>query len=241
MCYNISAKSSKETLEKRFKAKLKNGATITPHFYLNGFNNPKIPVISSVNSEVIHKYHWGLIPSFCNTTKDAKDTMSKTLNAKSETIFALPSFKHSIIEKRCLVLVDGFYEWRTIGKQKYPYYIHTKDNEPFAFGGIYNDWVNKETGEIINTFSIITTEANPLMAKIHNVKLRMPFILPKAVENDWLNQNLNENQINELMKPNNETPLFAHTISKLITNKNENPDTEKVQGYFEYPELAMFD
>ena len=241
MCYNISAKSSKETLEKRFKAKIAASVNLTPHFYLSGFNHPKMAIISSVQPTVIQNYQWGLIPSFCNTTKDAKDMMSKTLNAKSETIFALPSFKHSIIEKRCLILVDGFYEWRTIGKQKYPYYIYTNDNEPFAFGGIYNDWINKETGEIINTFSIITTEANPLMAKIHNVKLRMPFVLPKAIEKDWLNPNLNENQINELMKLNTETPLFAHTISKLITNKNENPDTKKVQHYFEYPELAMFD
>lgn len=140
-----------------------------------------------------------------------------------------------------MVLVDGFYEWRTIGKQKYPYYIHTKDNEPFAFSGIYNDWVNKDNGEIINTFSIITTEANPLMAKIHNVKLCMPLILPKEIEQDWLNPNLNENQIKELMKPLDENRLEAHTISKLITNRNDNPDKIEVQIPSEYPELAMFD
>ena len=118
---------------------------------------------------------------------------------------------------------------------------YSKNNEPFAFGGIYNDWVNKDTGEIINTFSIITTEANPLLAKIHNVKLRMPLILPKEVEKDWLNQNLVEKEIQELMKPLEETQLSAHTISKLITNRNENPDKEEIQHHFEYPELAMFD
>ncbi len=241
MCYNISAKKESQELEKRFKVKVVEGVNVTPHFYLSGFNHPKTPVISSIKPDVIQTFHWGLIPSFCQTIKDAKDMMTKTLNAKSETVFSLPSFKNSIREKRCMVLVDGFYEWRTIGKQKYPYYIHTKDNEPFAFGGIYNDWVNKETGEIINTFSIITTEANTLMAKIHNVKLRMPLILTREIEQDWLNPNLNENQINELMKPLDEGRLEAHTISKLITNRNENPDKIEVQAPFEYPELAMFD
>ena len=241
MCYNISAKKQPQELEKRFKVKIAEGVSVSPHFYLSGFNHPKMPVISSVQPTLIQNYQWGLIPSFCQTMKDAKDMMTKTLNAKSETVFSLPSFKNSIIEKRCLILVDGFYEWRTIGKQKYPYYIYTKDNEPFAFGGIYNDWVNKETGEIINTFSIITTEANPLMAKIHNLKLRMPLILSKETEQDWLNLNLNEIQINELMKPFDENKMEAHTISKLITNQRENPDKIEVQLPYEYPELAMYD
>ena len=241
MCYNISTKIKLEELEKRFGADIAEGETISPHYYLSGFNHPKTPVICSMKPNIIHNYHWGLIPAFCKTVKDAKEMMIKTLNARSETVFSLPSFRNSIKEKRCLVLVDGFYEWRTIGKQKYPYYIHTKDNEPFAFGGIYNDWVNKETGEIINSFSIITTSANPLMEKIHNVKLRMPLMLPKEIEKNWLNPNLNENEITELMKPFDETQMEGYTISKLITNRNENPDKPEIQQPFEYPELAMFD
>jgi putative SOS response-associated peptidase YedK len=240
MCYNISAKKTPQELEKRFDATVANGETISPHYYVSGFNHFKTPVIASVEPNAIHSYHWGLIPAFCKDIKGAKDMMIKTLNAKSETIFALPSFKNSIRQKRCMVLVDGFYEWRTIGKLKYPYFIQLKNKEAFAFGGIYNDWVNKDTGEIINTFSIITTEANPLLAKIHNVKLRMPLILPKEIERDWLNPNLSENEIIELMKPFDENEMEAHTISKLLTNRNENPDKSEVQEPFEYPELALF-
>ena len=166
---------------------------------------------------------------------------AKTLNAKSETVFTLPSFKNSIREKRCLILVDGFYEWRTIGKQKYPYFIHYKNAEVFAMGGIYNDWLNKETGKIESTFSVITTPANAIMSKIHNQKLRMPFILPSGLERHWLNANLNDNEIIELMQPLPEEQLVANTISKLITNKNKNPDTAEVQLQFEYPELEFFD
>lgn len=241
MCYNISIKKSPEELEKRFKAKVAKGVNISEHFYLNGFNHPKIPVISSIDPTVIDAYNWGLVPHFCQTEKDAKEMMAKTLNAKSETVFALPSFKNSIRQKRCMVLTDGFYEWRTIGKLKYPYFIQLKSKEAFAFGGIYNDWVNKDTGEIINSFSIITTPANPLMAKIHNIKQRMPLILLKEIEKDWLNLNLNEKEISEIMKPFDENQMEAYTISKLITNRNENPDKLEIQQSFEYPELAMFD
>jgi putative SOS response-associated peptidase YedK len=241
MCYNISAIKKLKKLEERFDAELAEGETISEHYYLNGFNHPKVAVISSVTPNFIHSYHWGLIPSFCKTVKDANEMRTKTLNAKSETIFALPSFKNSIRQKRCLVLTDGFYEWRTIGKLKYPYFIQMKNKEAFAFGGIFNDWVNKETGEIINTFSIITTEANPLMAKIHNVKLRMPLILPRELEKEWLNPNLNETEIADLMNPFDENQMQGHTISKLITNRNENPDKPEIQQPFEYPELAMYD
>ena len=108
-------------------------------------------------------------------------------------------------------------------------------------GGIYNDWLNKETGKIESTFSVITTPANAIMSKIHNQKLRMPFILPNGLERHWLNANLNDNEIIELMQPLPEEQLVANTISKLITNKNKNPDTAEVQLQFEYPELDFFE
>ena len=93
MCYNISAKKLPQELEKRFKVKVAEGETISPHYYLSGFNHPKIAVISSAEPNVIQNYHWGLIPAFCKTVKDAKEMRIKTLNAKSETVFSLPSFR----------------------------------------------------------------------------------------------------------------------------------------------------
>jgi putative SOS response-associated peptidase YedK len=241
MCYNVSTKKVSKETEKQFKAKIDPAVTVPSNYYVSGFTQPLVPVISTLNPELITAFNWGLIPDFCKTDLDAKDMQLKTLNAKSETVFTLPSFKNSIREKRCLVIVDGFYEWRTIGKQKYPYFIHYKDSEVFAMGGIFNDWVNKQTGEQTKTFSIITTPANELMGKIHNAKMRMPFILPKGTERDWLNLNLKDNEIVDLMKPIAEGELEAHTISKLITNKNKNPDTAEVQLAFEYPELAFID
>ncbi|MHB8402051.1 MAG: SOS response-associated peptidase family protein [Bacteroidia bacterium] len=82
---------------------------------------------------------------------------------------------------------------------------------------------------------------NPLMAEIHNLKLRMPFILPKEIERDWLDNDLNEKEIAAMIKPFDENQREAFTISTRITNRNENPDQAEVQYLFEYPELAMFD
>jgi putative SOS response-associated peptidase YedK len=241
MCYNVSTKKISKETEKQFKSKIDPTIELPSKYYLSGFTQPLVPVISAIQPNIITAYNWGLIPDFCKTDLDAKDMQLKTLNAKSETVFTLPSFKNSIREKRCLVIVDGFYEWRTIGKQKYPYFIQYKDGETFAMGGIFNDWVNRHTGEQTHTFSIITTPANALMSKIHNDKLRMPFILPKGLEQNWLNQNLTDNEIIELMKPIANEELKAHTISKLITNKNKNQDAPEVQLAFEYPELEFMD
>lgn len=241
MCYNVSTKKISKETEKQFKSKIDTSSVLPSHYYLSGFTHPLVPVISAMQPELITAFNWGIIPDFCKTQKEAKEMQAKTLNAKSETVFTLPSFKNSIRDKRCLVLVDGFYEWRTIGKQKYPYFIHYNDHEIFAMGGIYNDWLNKETGIIEHTFSIITTPANAIMSKIHNEKLRMPFILPKGLEKNWLDANLKDNEIVDFIQPLPDGQLVAHTISKLITNKNKNPDTAEVQLQFEYPELEFFD
>ena len=98
------------------------------------------------------------------------------------------SFRSSL-NNRCLVLSDGFYEWQWLddkGKQKLKFLITRPNEEAFAFAGLWNDWVDKSTGEIIKTYTIITTAANELMAKIHNNKKRMPFILSNEIEEAWL-------------------------------------------------------
>ena len=110
-------------------------------------------------------------------------------DAKIETLAQKPSFKDAI-NNRCLVLSSGFFEWQwrdSKGKEKRKYLIKPTEEEIFAFAGIWSEWTNPETGEKQKTYSIITTEANELMSEIHNTKKRMPVILPKENEYDWLN------------------------------------------------------
>ena len=235
MCYNVSVKSGKEVFTARFEAEMPEN--IAPYYHVSGFLHPKLPVIRSDNKGLIQHNSWGLIPSWIKDGEQAGEMAKITLNAKAETIFEKPSFKNSIKKNRCLVLVDGFYEWKTVGKNKYPHFIYLKDKEPFTLGGIYSDWVNKETGEIIKTFSIITTEANPLMAKIHNSKKRMPLIIDRNKEGKWINPDLSETEIKYIMKPFDENEMDAHTISKLITQRGVNNNVPEVMERFSYSEL----
>ena len=111
-----------------------------------------------------------------------------TLNAKIETLQEKPSFRN-VIDNRCLIITDGFYEWQWLdpkGKRKQKHLITLPENQLFTFGGLWSEWIDKETGEIVNSYSIVTTEANAFMAEIHNSKKRMPVILTKENETSWL-------------------------------------------------------
>jgi len=184
MCFYSKLSKTAIELENRFNAKIDKIELFTPTNQFNGFTFPKTPVISNANSRLINLFQWGLIP---NWVKD--DSIKQyTLNAKIETLNEKPAFKNSV-NNRCLVIADGFYEWKWLdekGKQKQKYLITLPDCNLFAFAGIWSNWVNIKTGEIINTYSIITTEANELMAEIHNSKKRMPVILSKTNEWKWL-------------------------------------------------------
>lgn len=168
MCYHTEQTKLKLEVESRFKAKIKDVEKFKPTQHFNGFDFPLTPIIIDENpSEIVH-YNWGLIPTWA---KD--DSIQKmTLNARIETVDEKPSFKNSV-NKRCLVIANGFYEWQwhdTKGKNKTKYQIGIGNDNLFAFAGLYSQWTDKNTGEIKDTYTIVTTEANPLMAEIHNIK-----------------------------------------------------------------------
>lgn len=183
MCFHSKLSKSAQELEKRFNAKFDCAENYLPSIF-NGFQHPKTPVISNKSIHIIQFFQWGLIPNWAKNDSIKKNT----LNAKIETIHEKPSFKNSV-NNRCLVITDGFYEWKWIdekGKYKQKYLITLPNNEAFAFAGLYNCRTDKNTGEIIDTYTILTTEANELMSKIHNSKKRMPIVLNKENELNWL-------------------------------------------------------
>ena len=237
MCYHISIKSTKGTLEKRFAAEHAGTKRLKGYYHVSGFEHPTLPIIRSENLTIIENYTWGLIPFWVNGLQQADDLKSLNLTAQSETIFEKRSFKYSIHKNRCIILVDGFFEWHEIEKKKYPYFIKLKDGEPFALGGIYNDWENKSTGEIVQTFSIITTKANPLMAKINNSKQRMPLILDAKNEKNWLKPDLKDAAIKSMMQPFDENNMEAYTVSKLLSKRNANTNVEEITEPYRYSEL----
>lgn len=184
MCYHTEQTKFAFEVESRFKAKIKDLKKFKPSAHFNGFDHPKTPIVIDENpSEILH-YNWGLIPFW------AQDDSNRlgNLNAKIETLDEKPSFR-DIINKRCLVIANGFYEWQrydTKGKNSTKYEIGIGNKDLFAFAGLYSHWTDKTTGEVKDTYTIVTTEANELMAKIHNIKKRMPIILKPEDEKKWL-------------------------------------------------------
>ena len=242
MCYNVAYIEKRgERVAKHYGATFQTEIEFDEKYHVSGFSHPDLFVITCQQPQYIQPYRWGLIPKWVKDEQQANELSVQTLNAKAETVFEKPSFRNSIANKRCIVIVNGFYEWRTVGKKKYPYYIHLKAQDFFSLGGIYENWVNKSTGELMNTFSIITVEANPLLQKIHNSKKRMPLIIPVEKEKEWIKSDLSKTGIQSLMLPFDENKMEAYTISKLITDRTQHNNVPEVMHRFEYPELELLE
>jgi putative SOS response-associated peptidase YedK len=139
-------------------------------------------------------YQWGLIPSW------AKDPSigNRMFNARAETIAEKPSFKNAFQQRRCLIPMDGFYEWQKLGKMKKPLRFSLQSGEPFGLAGLYETWISPEQ-KPINTCTIITTVPNDLLRPIHD---RMPVIVPKEQEAAWIDpDNHNQKELLSMLKP----------------------------------------
>lgn len=212
MCYSNSSTSSNIELAKRYKKQVPSNLNTTPVFYAQGFTFPSWRIITSDTD--IKVMRWGLIPSWFKDN-NPNEIAAMTLNAKVETAHEKASFKHLIDSKRCIIPSTGFFEWKTIGKEKVPYFIFPNNDSVFSMAGIYDTWVDPKNGEIVNSFSMLTCSANSLMAEIHNTKKRMPVILKPEQEKLWLN--------GELMAKTLEIPfpdqlIQAHQINKKVIN-----------------------
>ncbi len=122
---------------------------------------------------------WGLIPFW------AKDPSigNRMINARAETVAEKPSYRNAYKHRRCLVLADGFYEWHRDGDVKIPHFISLASGEPFALAALWENWTDRESGESLQTTTLITTEANDFMASLHH---RMPVILGARTAGEWL-------------------------------------------------------
>ena len=176
MCFHFKQSKSEEF----FRARGLRGHPVNGVY--NGFSHPNVNVVAQDSPKEIKHFMWGLIPSWA---KD-DDIKKYTLNARYETLKTKPSFKNA---KRCLIFADGFYEWKWLdkqGKKKQKYLIEFPNSELFSFAGLYDQWIDKQTGEIINSCSIVTTEAKGIMREIHNSKMRMPLVIENNQMYDWL-------------------------------------------------------
>jgi len=160
--------------------------------------------------------NWGLVPSWAKDGKMA----ARMINARAETVVEKPSFRSAFYHRRCIVPADGFYEWRGSKGAKQPYRILPQSGELFGFAGLWERWEKREH-EPLETFTIITTEANTKLARVHH---RMPLILGQADFGHWLAPGLSINEAQTLLRSAPNDAVAFHAVSQRVNNtRNDDP------------------
>jgi putative SOS response-associated peptidase YedK len=226
MCGRFSLTKEELEIEKRFNAKFYSNDLVKRY---NVAPSQLALVMTDEKPHELQHYKWGLIPSWA---KEASIGY-KMINAKSETIFQKPSFRNLIKNKRCLVIADGFYEWKPLTlKHKQPYRIGLKGDDLFAFAGLWDSWTDKASGEIINSFTIITTNANEVVSPIHD---RMPVILEVEDEQKWISRNISHDEIVKMLTSYPKEKMKAYPVSEKVNSpKNDSEELieeKTIEGY----------
>ncbi|OGM11395.1 hypothetical protein A2Z22_01265 [Candidatus Woesebacteria bacterium RBG_16_34_12] len=220
--------SKPEKIQKRF-----NTANKLPIFEPSYNISPSqtLPVITRNSPNKIIMMHWGFTPEW------GKEKGFSLINIRKETTQEKAYFKKILLNQRCLIPADGFYEWRTVNlegqDEKYPFYVFLKERKLFGFAGLYSKLEDAE-GKAYYTFAILTCPPNKVVAEIHH---RMPVILEKSDENIWLDpKNKDFDNLYELLKPYSEEQITIYPVSKRVNNP-KNDDQGLIE---EFRETKLF-
>jgi putative SOS response-associated peptidase YedK len=266
MCYyNAVNLPGNQVIQLNGVSKSMGDMTVARQPLVSGFNHGLCPVIKKNDGHdfVIAEMEWGFLPEYLRN-RDEVNRFRKgyvdgrrvfqppinTLNAKGEEcLFPRKIFRKAALERRCLVLSTGFFEWRhhhALNKKtgqplktavKYPYHIRMKGAAYFFMAGIWQPWTDQLTGEYVETFSIITTAANALLAQVHNMKMRMPVILDDVRAQAWLWNDLEEKEVDALASFQIASEsLEAYSIEK---DFRTSPTPYAPHVYAELPQLSI--
>ena len=167
---------------------------------------------------------WGLVPSWA----EDPSVGNRMINARAETAAQRPAFRDAMRRRRCLVPADGFYEWQAVegSKRKRPHLIRMKDDAPFAFGGLWESW--RRGDEPVETFTILTTSPNDLVAPIHD---RMPVIVPPSEFDRWLDPSVGAEKVADLLRPFPAERMQTQLVSTAVNNPaNDDPSCAEAWG-----------
>ena len=186
---------------------------------------PVACVVEEDGERTLKEFRWGLIPRWAKDRKFG----ARTINARAETVAEKNSYRAAFKRRRLLILANGFYEWKTLGKgkgaTKIPHLIQLDDERPFGMAGLWETWVDPETDEEVVSCTIITTSGNDLMKPIHD---RMPVILPPDRWDLWLDPEVREKEVlQELLVPYDPDGMKARAVSKAVGNvRNKGPEIQ---------------
>lgn len=224
MCGRFSRKEQRQGILDRFKASESfSGELIDPKLYQPRYNlapGHTVPVVLSEDFRHVRPLRWGLVPSW---SKDER-IGQKMINARAETLAEKASFKRLLFSRRCIVPATGFYEWAVNGKLKTPMHFRLRSGELFGFAGMWDRW-KPPNGQSPNleTFTIITTTPNKLLAKFHH---RMPVILHREDEDRWLDAELKEQAaLLSMLRPYPEDEMEGYEVSRAVNSPiNDGPE-----------------
>ncbi|HUG31207.1 MAG TPA: SOS response-associated peptidase [Candidatus Limnocylindria bacterium] len=179
-------------------------------------------VVQREGQRAITAYRWGLIPHWSDTPR----TGNRMFNARAETIDRQPAFRYAFSKRRCLVPADAFYEWKRAGSVRQPYAIVRPDGRPIALAGLWAGWKDEDTGEVIRSFTVVTTPANEMMAPVHD---RMPVLILEDAWERWLDPGRTEGaglaELKGLLVPTEDGLLEMYPVSQRVNNvRNDGPD-----------------
>ncbi|AGT30438.1 hypothetical protein M493_07695 [Geobacillus genomosp. 3] len=207
MCGRFTLTVDLEMLQARFHFRYQ--GSLAPRFNIAP-SQEVLTVVAEGEERIGKMMRWGLVPFW------AKDDRigAKMINARAETVDEKASFRHAFKRRRCLILADGFYEWKKDGAKKVPYRFTLKTGEPFAFAGLWERW--EGASGPLETCTIITTRANGIVAPIHD---RMPVMLPPERHEDWLDPRLDDSEyLKSLLRPYPEEQMQVYEVSALVNS-----------------------
>lgn len=230
MCYAVSNTKSQIEIEALTKAKWQSAQPYQPYFHVSAFSYPDLHMQTMQAPNSLTNATWGFIPETALNDINFFRKKYHTFNARAEDLFDSKIYRETLTTQRCLIWADGFFEPHHINKQSIPYYCYLPDasknnnRQLFAFAGLYSIMKDEQL-----TCTIITTNANNFFAEIHNVKKRMPLVLSNQLYKDWLDPNINLNQIKELLNIGfTDQPFKAHPVSSNIYSKNINTNMPSI-------------
>ncbi len=222
MCGRFTNNAKPEQIKTEFNVGVKNPNLFQPRF--NIAPSQMIDVVLAPESErILSQLKWGLVPSW---SKDAP-TSKGLINARAETITEKPSFREAFKSRRCIIPASGFYEWQKKGTgAKQPFYFYLNDKDVFGFAGLWEEWLDKQTGELLETCTIITTEANEVLKPVHE---RMPVILKAESYDEWLDAKVkNTEKLQRLLVPYPADEMNSHVVSRSVNiPDSDSPDLVK--------------
>lgn len=215
MCGRFALKAPPRSIQEHFH--LPEQVELSPRY--NIAPSQAIAVVRQLPGKSLRQLdmlRWGLIPHWARDMKIGY----KMINARGETLAQKPSFRTGFKERRCLIAADGFYEWRHLGKEKQPFYVHLKNGSVFGFAGLWESWHSPE-GNMVESCTIVTTSPNKLMREIHD---RMPVILHPEDYEAWLQNSTPEKTLQQLLISYPAEKMEAYRVSPEVNSpKNETP------------------